>query len=108
MTLLQQRDLSRQMRRLKVCEETRKHLREALAELIPGQTCVLFGSLVKPGVFNDRSDIDLALFEEPARMNSWQLGSALMQRLDRPVDVVILDRCRFREKILREGEVWTA
>jgi hypothetical protein len=31
-----------------------------------------------------------------------------MERLERPVDVLLLNRCRFREKIFREGEVWTA
>lgn len=107
MTLLQQRDLARQRRRLEVYEETRRRLREALADLIPGSRVFVFGSLTKPGVFNDRSDVDLALEQEPPQMNVWQLTGALMERLERPVDVVLLGRCRFREKILREGEVWT-
>jgi predicted nucleotidyltransferase len=107
MTLLQQRDLARRQRRLEVYEETRRRLREALADLIPGSRVFVFGSLTKPGVFNDRSDVDLALEQEPPQMNVWQLTGALMERLERPVDVVLLSQCRFREKILREGEVWT-
>ncbi|MBA3960639.1 MAG: nucleotidyltransferase domain-containing protein [Chthoniobacterales bacterium] len=107
MTLLQQRDLKRQQRRLQVYEETRSRLKSALGDLLPSQPVILFGSLTRPGVFNDRSDIDLALEKEPSHLNTWQLTAALMQQLDRPVDVVILPKCRFREKIMREGERWT-
>ena len=107
MTLLQQRDAIRRERRLEVYAETRARLKAALAELVPGCSVILFGSLTKPGVFNDRSDVDLALAEEPTQMNTWQLTAALMERLERPVDVVVLNRCRFRDKILREGERWT-
>ena len=108
MTLLQERDQRRQQRRLDAYAETRRRLRAALADLIPGHKVILFGSVTKPGVFNDRSDLDLALESEPSQMDHWKLMSELMERLERPVDVVRLDRCRFREKILREGEVWTA
>jgi hypothetical protein len=37
-----------------------------------------------------------------------RLTSELMEKLERPVDVLLLNHCRFLEKILREGEVWTA
>ena len=107
MTLLQERDLKRQRRRLQVYEETRLRLKEALAELIPGRPVIVFGSLTRPGIFNDRSDVDLALEEEPPRLNIWQLTGELMERLGRPVDVVVLKECRFRDKITREGEQWT-
>jgi len=108
MTLLQQRDAARKQRRLDVYTETRQQLRSALSELLPGSTVILFGSLIRPGVFNDRSDIDLALMEEPAGISSLSLAAELVERLRRPVDVVILPLCRFREKIIREGERWTA
>ena len=106
MTLLQQRDASRRERRFEVYAEIRARLKVALAELVPGCPVIVFGSLTKPGVFNDRSDVDLALAKEPAQMNIWQLTAALMERLERPVDVVLLSRCRFRDTILREGESW--
>ena len=108
MTLLQKRDLARQQRRLEVFSETRRRLQSALKELIPGQRVIVFGSLTKPGVFNDRSDVDLALETEPGQMSAERLVSELMERLERPVDVLLLNRCRFRGKILREGEAWTA
>ena len=107
-TLLQQRDAARARRRLEVYEDTRRRLKEALAELIPGHKVILFGSLTRPGVFNDRSDVDLALESEPPQMSVYRLIAELMERLRRPVDVVMLDKCRFRERIRQEGEVWTA
>ena len=76
--------------------------------MIPSQRVILFGSLTKPGVFNDKSDVDLALAGEPQGMDSLSLMSELMERLERRVDVVLLHKCRFREKILREGEAWIA
>ncbi len=61
MTLLQTRDAARRQRRLQAREETRERLRRVLTDLIPGERVIIFGSLVRPGVFNDASDIDLAL-----------------------------------------------
>jgi predicted nucleotidyltransferase len=106
MTLLQERDAARRQRRLEVYADTRRRLRAALADLMPGCKVIVFGSLTKPGVFNDRSDVDLALEEELPGFDALRLMSELSERLGRPVDVVLLDRCRFREKILREGERW--
>jgi len=108
MTLLQKRDAARRQRRLDVLEETRRRLRLALRELVPGERVIVFGSLTKPGIFNDCSDVDLALETEPSGMSLEKLVSELMERLERRVDVLILGRCRFRDKILREGEPWTA
>lgn len=107
MTLLQTRDAARRQRRLEVREETRQRLRRALVELIPGERVIVFGSLTRPGVFHDASDVDLALEREPAAISRGCLLVELMERLHRNVDVVLLSECRFREKILREGEVWT-
>ncbi len=106
--LLEERDAARRRRRLQVREEVRARLRAALAQLIPGEKVIVFGSLVRPGAFNDRSDVDLALEREPPQMSDYQLASRLMEMLQRPVDVVLLERSRLRAKILREGEVWTA
>ena len=107
-TLLARRDAARRGRRLALYAETRRRLREALAELVPGQPIWLFGSLTKPGRFHDRSDVDLALADEPPSMSVGRLASELTDRLGRPVDLVLLDRCRFRDRILREGEQWTS
>lgn len=107
MTLLQARDAARRQRRLLVRNQTRERLRRELTELIPGERVIIFGSLVCPGIFHDASDIDLAFEREPAAMSRGCLLVELAERMARRVDVVLLHECRFREKILREGEVWT-
>lgn len=107
MTLLQKRDAARRERRLQAREEVRAGLRQALRDLIPGERVIVFGSLTQPGVFNDASDIDLALEHEPHAISRGCLMVELVERMHRNVDVVLLSECRFRDKILREGEVWT-
>ncbi len=79
-----------------------------MAELIPGEKVIVFGSLRRPGVFNDRSDIDLALERVPPQMSEYRLTSELMERMNRPVDVLLLSNSRLRDKIRCEGEVWIA
>ncbi len=107
MTFLKARDAARRQRRLQVREETRERLRSALTDLIPGERVIVFGSITQPGVFNDASDIDLALEREPSTISRGCLMVELMERMARRVDIVLLAECRLREKILREGEVWT-
>ena len=107
-TPLAERDAARRRRRLAVYEETRSRLKGVLAELIPGHRVIVFGSLTQPGTFNDRSDIDLAFETEPPQMSQYRLISLLMERMGRPVDVILLEKSRLRAKILREGEIWIA
>jgi predicted nucleotidyltransferase len=106
-TLLFRRDEDRRARRLAVRLQVRLDLRAALEALVPGERVWIFGSLTQPGRFNDRSDVDVALEAEPAIMSAGRLSSELSERLARPVDVVLLEACRFRDKIRREGELWT-
>lgn len=107
MTLLQKRDAERQQARLVLFDRTREELRTVLREVLPASRVVVYGSLTKRGVFNAASDIDLALYEEPAEKNIFGLMAEIDGRMRRPVDIVILSQTRLREKILREGEVWT-
>lgn len=107
MTLLQRMDLERRERRERLRLETKQQLRTALADLLPDQQVIVFGSLVKPGKFSETSDVDVALTTEPPGMSMYQLISLLAERLGRSVDVLLLSECRFRDKILREGETWT-
>jgi predicted nucleotidyltransferase len=106
-TLLQERDAKRAARRLTLRDEVRRELATALAELLPGSQVVVFGSLLRAGIFNAASDIDLALTADPRGQTVWRLQAELEERLGRPVDIVLLSETRLREKILREGETWT-
>jgi predicted nucleotidyltransferase len=107
MTLLQQIDSERSLRREALRDKTRRRLRRALKDLLPGQRVIVFGSLSKPGKFSETSDVDIAIDHEPANASIYQLTSLLAEKLGRPVDVVLLGDCRLRDRILREGETWT-
>jgi predicted nucleotidyltransferase len=106
MTLLQKRDTDRRARRLSLHAETRRALQAALRDLLPEVPVYVFGSLLRPGVFNDASDIDLALTGEPASKTVWLLQAELEERLHRPVDLILLPESRLRHKIVTEGELW--
>jgi predicted nucleotidyltransferase len=104
--LLQQRDAARPAIREALRARVRERLRAHLSELLPGATVIVFGSLAHAGRFHEQSDIDIALEAEPAGMTRYGLTSELMERTGRPVDVVILNECRFADKIRGEGEAW--
>lgn len=106
MTLLQRMERERFEKRERLRQATREQLHEILGDVIPGRRVVVFGSLVKAGKFSEESDIDIALEAEPHGMTIYQLISVLGERMGRPIDVILLNECRFRDKILREGETW--
>ena len=107
MTLLQQLDRERAQRHEALRLEVRERLRTVLRQIAPADPVVVFGSLAQPYRFTEGSDIDLALEAEPAGMNLYQLTALLAEQMGRPVDVVLLPECRFRDRIAREGELWT-
>ena len=107
MTLLQQMERQRLEELERLRQEVRRRLREVLDGTFPEQRVFVFGSLIRPGKFTDESDIDLALESDPRGMTIYQLTGLLSERMGRRVDVILLDECRFRDRILREGERWT-
>lgn len=68
---------------------------------------IVFGSLTREGRFQDGSDVDVALERLPEGWTLYGLTAWLAEQVGRPVDVVLLSECRFRERIEREGETWT-
>jgi predicted nucleotidyltransferase len=106
MTLLQQMARQRLEHQEQLRQETYRRLREVLGQTIPGRRVFVFGSLVRAGRFADDSDIDLALESEQPGMTIYQLISVLSERMGRRVDVMLLDECRFKDKVLKEGELW--
>ncbi|HEY1769803.1 MAG TPA: nucleotidyltransferase domain-containing protein [Chthoniobacterales bacterium] len=106
-TLLQRRESERKLARETLRQDLRARLRAALSHLLPGEKVFLFGSLAEPEKFNEYSDIDLALEAEPPGLSVFQLTARLMEETGHPVDVVLLEECRFRDKILSQGEEWT-
>ena len=106
MTQLQQRNSDRAERNEALCLQVRERLRIVLRQLLPVDQVVIFGSLTKPHRFTDTSDIDIALETEPAETNLYQLTALLAEEMGRPVDIILLSECRFRDRIAREGEIW--
>jgi len=107
MTLLQQIARQRFEKRERARVESRKQLHQVLSRILPGRRVYIFGSVLKPGRFTENSDIDVALESEPTGTSVYQLISILGESIGRRVDVVLLDECRFKDKILKEGEAWT-
>jgi len=107
MTLLQQLDQQRAKHHEALRIEVRERLRTVLRQIAPVEKIVVFGSLAKAYHFTEDSDIDLALEAEPAGMSLCQLTAVLAEQMGRPVDIVLLSDCRFRDRIAREGELWT-
>jgi predicted nucleotidyltransferase len=107
MTLLKQMETDRRRQREILRQDMLGQLRTALREIAPAESVIVFGSVIQPGKFNESSDVDLALEQEPASMSMHQLSSLLAESLGRPVDVVLLSECRFREQVICQGQKWT-
>ena len=107
MTLLQQLDAERARQREAARQEALRRLRAVLRRLEVADSVYVFGSVIRPDHFGEFSDIDIALEAEPNGMSVYQLTARLAEELGRPVDVVVLPECRFRDRIVREGEKWT-
>ena len=84
----------------------RNELFRALAESpIKLKAAIIFGSIVRPGHFEDDSDIDLAVpYLEPRAY--FTLKSYLEQRMRREVDLLDIDTCHFAVSIRRDGLRW--
>jgi len=66
----------------------------------------IFGSLLRPGRFGRRSDVDIAV--EALEANQFfQAMAALSEAVGRDVDLVELGKCPFAERIRQSGKLWT-
>lgn len=94
-------------RRERLRNQVRLDVRTALDKFLPGEDVILFGSIISPYHFHDRSDVDIALYHAPVGRSIYGLVAQLDEYLGRAVDLVVLDETRLKEKILTTGEVWT-
>ena len=67
---------------------------------------ILFGSLVRPGRFDVRSDIDIAVPDLEPR-DFFTLMGHLEEGLEREIDLVPINTCHFADSIRRTGLRWT-
>ena len=66
---------------------------------------ILFGSVVRPGRFGARSDVDIAVPDLEPR-DFFTLMGHLEEGLEREIDLVPIDTCHFAEVIRRTGLRW--
>ena len=86
-----------QARALRLLDESPVEIEEA----------ILFGSVVRPGRFDARSDVDIAIpAVEPG--SYFTLAGHFEDGLERDVDLVTIDTCHFADTIRQTGLRWTA
>lgn len=66
----------------------------------------VFGSVSRPGLFTATSDVDIAVEGMEPEHFFAALG-ALVTELGREVDLVVLNKCPFADRIRQEGVLWT-
>ena len=88
-------------------ELVRARLEETIAELLAGCGVWVYGSVLRPGRFEEHSDVDLALERLPEGKSLWLVQSLVSERVGREVDVCLLDETRLAAKIRATGQRWT-
>jgi predicted nucleotidyltransferase len=78
---------------------------DKLSENVEFEEAVIFGSIVKPFRFTERSDVDVA-FKGLERDKLFYTTAFLSGEIGRDVVVVELERVRFADRITREGLRW--
>ena len=103
--VLAQKRAQREAMRLAVMEQVCQAL-EKLSESIPFRRAYIFGTVIKPCRFCEASDVDIA-FEGLRDEHFFKAMAYLSKALEREVDVVQIEQHRLRDRILREGILWT-
>jgi predicted nucleotidyltransferase len=105
--LLKEREERRRRDRESEYERVRTELRGVLRRVAGLDEVIVFGSLTHRGAFHRHSDVDLAIWREPPGWTYYGLADWIAEAVGHPVDVILLNETRLKEKILREGELWT-
>jgi|GEM_PF-3494215 len=104
MATVEAKAVSREALRIAVLRDVHR----CLAQLYPKyrwQSLYLFGSIVKAHRFADGSDIDIAI-QGIDKDKYFEFVGAIQSRLNRVVDVVLLDECHFNASIVKTGVLW--
>jgi len=78
---------------------------EKLSREISFEEAYIFGSLASPYLYFENSDIDIA-FLGLKDEDFFQAMAFLSRELEAEVDILQLEDCPWREKIMREGIKW--
>jgi uncharacterized protein len=66
----------------------------------------VFGSVIRPHRFTDRSDVDVAVESIHPEL-FFQAMAKLSEQVEREVDLVELSKCPFAQRIREQGIPWT-
>lgn len=102
---LAQRRAARERERQAVLAQLMDLLRE-LGPRYGISEAYIFGSVTRPGRFDERSDVDIAV-ERIAPEHLFDAIGAFSSALGREVDVIELRKCRFADRIRSQGIRWT-
>lgn len=83
-------------------------LKDALTDLgrnYQWDAVYVFGSVIKPGKFQQRSDVDVAV-KGLDKLRLYSLIADISAILERDVDVIVLEECHFSESIIKKGAKW--
>jgi len=102
--VMAQERTKREQKRLKMLEAVFDAL-EKLSREISFEEAYIFGSLASPYLYFENSDIDIA-FLGLKDEDFFHAMAFLFRELGAEVDVLQLESCAWREKIMREGIKW--
>jgi predicted nucleotidyltransferase len=77
----------------------------ALSHQYGWEEVYVFGSVIQPGRFQPRSDIDIAI-KGLDKFQLYSFISDISSSLQRDVDVIALEECPFSEFIIKKGVKW--
>ncbi len=103
---LKEKSFNEKLNKEKIRQNLIVHVKNALIKYFsdyPGCNVYLTGSIVRPGLFSDSSDIDIAV--ENFRGSRLDLFMELSELFDIPIDLIIMERCHFSEHIRERGIV---
>ncbi|MFQ6052375.1 MAG: nucleotidyltransferase family protein [Candidatus Hydrothermarchaeota archaeon] len=102
---LEKKKSQREKLRLKTIKKI-NHVLNKLSHDIQFKEVYIFGSLTKPHRFSKNSDIDMG-FIGLRDEDFFKALAFLLRELEFEVDIIQLERHRFRDKIMRESIKWT-
>jgi predicted nucleotidyltransferase len=103
---LKEKSLNEKLNKEKIRQNLIVHVIDTLKKYFsdyPGCNVYLTGSIVRPGLFSDSSDIDIAV--ENFKGSRLDLFMELSELFDIPIDLIIMERCHFSEHIRDRGIV---
>lgn len=99
-TAIAKKNLRREARRRRQLAELRSQLREYFARKKVARV-YLTGSIIRPGAFDEDSDIDIAV--RGLEDDFFRVSAELEALVGRDLDLIELERCPFAAQVEREG-----